>query len=102
MSPNCNEFRNHFQHSTLVPSRSDDTSTILNRMLSFSSLNTDNNTNNNTIISSIDNDLCPNDSNSGILSSDTLAGMNGDPVLLFNKSGISIVISSNNAIFKCE
>ena len=29
-------------------------------------------------------------------------GMNSDPVLLFNKSRISIVISSNNAIFNCE
>ena len=46
--------------------------------------------------------MYPNDINSGILSSDTLAGMNGDPVLLFNESGISIVISSNNAIFKCK
>ena len=101
MFPNCNEFKNHFQHSTFVPSRSDDTS-ILNRILLFSSFNTHNNTNNNTIISDIENDSCPNDSDSGILSSDTLAGMNGNQVVLFNKSGISIVISSNNAIYKCD
>ena len=97
MSPNHNEFKNHF-HSTFVSRRSDDTS-IVNRILLFSSFNTNNNTNNNTII---DNDSCPNDSDNGILSSDTLTGMNGNQVVLFNKSGISIVISNNNAIYECE
>ena len=32
----------------------------------------------------------------GILASDVLAGMNDGPVVLFNKSGYSIVISSND------
>ena len=49
---------------------------VIGSILSFSSFNTynntNNNTNNNTIISSIYNDLSPNDSNNGILSSDTL------------------------------
>ena len=79
-------------NSTFVAGRCDGTSTILNQVLSFPSFNIYNNTNNNTINSGSDNDLCS----------------NGDPVVSFNQSGTPIVISteskqtSNNAIYGCE
>ena len=55
-----------------------------------------NNPNNNTIIIGSGNDLCSN-GQLGYLTCAifNMAGMNDNPVVLFNKSGISIVISSN-------